>query len=251
MSRSRSSKRLHKRAVADRRVVADRRIRSDRRADFPPTRKATSVLIAGPLAALPPSLVPRHIKPVSVSGHSSAVVSHAELHRPDVILLPADLSGYPLSALLRRLRARVPKARILVVSKQCSQKFATTILRQGAAGCIQPTSTPAALAQAILAVKEGDIWLERRLLAKMLSHLMPDDHGLRRIKPGASTARYNPPLTDREMQVAALVGKGFTNKEIAKRLSISEPTVRKHLEHIYAKLGVHSRTEVALRQLTD
>jgi DNA-binding NarL/FixJ family response regulator len=198
------------------------------------------------MPALPPDLVSRNIKLTRISKHSSAILNKVELHRPDVLLLPTALEGYPLFALLPRLRARVPATEVLVTSERRDQKFIVAILRQGAAGCVRPASTPAALAKAILAVKNGDIWLERRSLAKVLGYLMQVGSGLHKVEPAASAAQRNPPLTYREMQIAALVGQGFTNKEIAKRLSISDQTVKKHLKHIFAKLGVHSRTEAVL-----
>jgi Response regulator containing a CheY-like receiver domain and an HTH DNA-binding domain len=157
------------------------------------------------MPALPSALIPSQISPIGVRKHSAEILRKAEQLRPDVLLLPTDLEGYPLFALLPQLRARVPATKTLVIIDRRDRKFVVTILRQGAKGCVRPTSAPASFANAILAAKSGDIWLERKILAKALGDLMraKDVGETPKAEPIPSAARHGPPLTHREQQVAA------------------------------------------------
>jgi DNA-binding NarL/FixJ family response regulator len=100
-----------------------------------------------------------------------------------------------------------------------------------------------------LTVKSGEIWLERKILAKALGDLIEE---MDLIALPQSSPGYCPsPLvfTDREKEIVVLLSKGLTNKEIAEKLSVSKETVKMHLKHIFDKLGLHRRAQVVLHQL--
>jgi DNA-binding NarL/FixJ family response regulator len=172
---------------------------------------------------------------------------------PDVLLVPAELKGLSLSVLLRQMKARAYATKTLIVTDLCDHEFVDAILRNGASGCLRPTASRGYLVKAILAVKRGDIWLERKLLAQALTGLVRKlDRGeLPKVDRGAGDSPNFSTLSQREKEIAALLAQGLTNKEIAKKLSVSNETVKKHLQKIFDKLGVHRRTQVVLRQLCE
>jgi RNA polymerase sigma factor (sigma-70 family) len=183
---------------------------------------------------------------------AEAMMTVARL-RPDVLLVPAEMEGLSLVALLRQMRAQAYATKTLVVTERCDRQFICPILLHGAKGCVHPGSSPAYFAKAILAVKNGDIWLERGILANALADLSREieRRGTLEEKPNSADSRKLSSLSQRERQIVALLAEGLTNKEIAQKLKISGETVKKHLKKVFDKLGVHRRTQVVQRQLCD
>ena len=106
---------------------------------------------------------------------------------------------------------------------------------QGAAGTIRRTADPEDLYRAIRAVASGKAWYEAGTATAIMRH------ALARNGEKAQAA-----LSDRETQVAELIANGRSNKEIAQALGISEPTVKKHVGHILAKLKLQDRLQIGL-----
>lgn len=96
------------------------------------------------------------------------------------------------------------------------------------------------LPRLILAVAEGELWIGRSLLSRLLLAVA--------VQP--ATGRFNSSwrqgLTEREQEVACLVAEGSSNKEVARQLGVTERTVKDHLSHIFNKLQVHDRVQLAL-----
>jgi DNA-binding NarL/FixJ family response regulator len=165
---------------------------------------------------------------------------------PDVLLLDGDVEQPALLRLLRAVQTPPYAAKPLIATDRCDREFIGMILRHGARGCLRSASSDSDVLKAILAVESGDIWLERKLLAKALTGLI----GERSLNETADSTN-SCLLTIRESSIVALLVKGLTNKEIAKELDVSVETVKKHLKSIFSKLGVRSRTQVVLNQLSD
>jgi DNA-binding NarL/FixJ family response regulator len=106
---------------------------------------------------------------------------------------------------------------------------------QGAMATLRRSADPEDLYRAIRAVSQGQAWYDPATATGMLSSSDPG-------KPGAEVSR----LSEREMDVAALIAEGLSNKEIASALAVSEPTVKKHIGHILEKLGLHDRLQAGL-----
>ena len=111
---------------------------------------------------------------------------------------------------------------------------------------MRSTSSAVDVLKAVAAVKIGDIWLERRLLADAVTGLIGD-----RSSDESAEGTNSCSLTVRENAIVALLVRGLTNKEIAKELDLGVETVKKHLKSIFSKLGVRRRTQVVLSQLCD
>ena len=168
------------------------------------------------------------------------------LLQPDVLLLPGDMERRTLLPLLRAIRTHRHPAKVLIVTDRCDAEFIGTILRYGGRGCLRSTSSSVDVLKAVAAVKIGDIWLERRLLADAVTGLIGD-----RSSDESAEGTNSCSLTVRENAIVALLVRGLTNKEIAKELDLGVETVKKHLKSIFSKLGVRRRTQVVLSQLCD
>lgn len=207
---------------------------------------ATLILPDALFTALAPIFVQRRtIRLLATCRRSLDLVSAASKLHPDVLLLPAGTEEPTLRMVLRQMRRHAHETKTLIVSERCDREFISMILRYGAKGCLRPAASLDDFCKAILAVKMGDVWLERRTLADALSRLIQEQD------PGAAPAKAGPPescdpLTERENEIGELLTQGLTNKEIARKLSVSRETVKTHLKRLFIKLGVHRRTQVIL-----
>ncbi len=107
-------------------------------------------------------------------------------------------------------------------------------------GVVFKTQSPETLIKAIDKVNAGEVWLERSMIANVLSRLSRNN---KPIRINSETDNINE-LSEREKQIVRLIGQGFKNKKISTELCISETTVRHHLTSIYSKLGVSDRLEL-------
>lgn len=157
---------------------------------------------------------------------------------PNVVLL--DESCSPPLPLVMELRAIFMPARIVIVVEECGPATLAEMIRYGARGCIQKSAPPSLWRKAIHAVHDGDIWVNRSVVLELLEALAG-------AVPDVKTHIADIPdgrLTEREWEVARLVARGMTNKEIARFMTISDTTVKTHLKHIFNKLHVTRRAQL-------
>jgi DNA-binding NarL/FixJ family response regulator len=165
---------------------------------------------------------------------------------PDVLLLDDALLD---ATSLRRLHQRCPHVRVLLWCEKATAGLVPRILGQRCHGFLLTRDSPETLLKAFRAVCRGELWLPRAMLADAVRKDMqsrdPEDAALDAVPTliGALGA-----LTRREAEVVERLRQGFTNKEIGRELGIMEDTVKKHLQSVFAKLGVHRRGLVMLRQ---
>jgi two-component system NarL family response regulator len=118
------------------------------------------------------------------------------------------------------------------------------LFKAGVRGYCRIDIDPELLKRVVVAVQLGELWIRRSLMARLLDELgvrVPAEALEKRAVVGRLVR-----LTVREQQIAALVGGGGTNKQIARRLAISERTVKAHLTEIFRKLGITDRLKLAL-----
>ncbi|MFI9823845.1 response regulator [Streptomyces sp. NPDC052013] len=175
---------------------------------------------------------------------SEAVRKSAELH-PDVVLMDIRMPGMDGIEATRRIVATGDRTRVLILTTFDLDEYAHAGLRAGASGFLIKDAQPEELLSGIRAVATGDAVvapsLTRRLLDAYAHHL-----------PTGSKADDNTPdprlaaLTEREREILTVIGKGWTNTEIATRLHLAESTVKTHVGRILAKTGSRDRIQAVI-----
>ena len=168
------------------------------------------------------------ISVVGEAADGAEAVALAERLSPDVVLLDVVMPGMDGIEALRRLRLEVPAARAIVLSSFVDDDKLFPAVRAGAAGYLLKDVQPAELVAAIRTVHGGGALLHPSVAARLMDELAAD------------------PLTPREREVLVLIGRGMSNKLIARELGIAEKTVKAHVSAVLAKLGVADRTQAAL-----
>lgn len=165
--------------------------------------------------------------------------------RPALVLL--DL-GLPKLGGVQGLAAAFflsPSSKILVFTKAPDERQAVRALKAGARGYSHLRINSSQFRDAVRAVRKGEIWVSRHVIPHLLNELSARGQS----QPANPFPRLPDPLaklTDRQREVALLVGEGASNKEIAQRLALTERTVKAHLTFIFRKLGVSDRLRLAL-----
>lgn len=177
-----------------------------------------------------------NIKVIGIAGNDSAAVDLANELHPDVVIL--DVTLPEVEGTTQRL-LKETEAEVLILAPDCEINQTLRLLAAGAVGYLAKDATPQDLILAVHHVSRGEMALgptTAREVVNRLTHLRP--HII-----GAIEAELKEVLTEREAEVLQLLCQGDSDKEIARKLRISTRTVNGHLRHIYAKLGIHSRTE--------
>ncbi len=173
------------------------------------------------------------IEVVGEAADGAEGLAEAERLRPDVVLMDLLMPGLDGVAAMRELRGRLPAARAIVLTSFLDEDRLLPALRAGAAGYLLKNAPPAEVARAVRAAHAGEAVLDPVVAARLVETLARDDEPLDR-------------LTPREREVLVLLGRGFPNKQIARELHLSEKTVKTHVGHVLAKLGVADRTQAAV-----
>jgi DNA-binding NarL/FixJ family response regulator len=158
----------------------------------------------------------------------------------------------PDPQVVRQLKQIAPQAGLLCLVRSYDLPGILPLLQAGATGFIARSETVGDLARAVIAAGRGEVVLPPAVAVQSLIALAQHRQGSRNLPesnltgPPTGEGDVAEPLTEREMGVLNLLAQGLTNKDIAQTLILSVRTVEAHLRHIFAKLGVRSRTEAVL-----
>jgi NarL family two-component system response regulator LiaR len=175
---------------------------------------------------------------IAVAGEAAdgaEAVDAVERLRPDVVLMDLVMPKVDGVEAMRLLRERGATARVIVLTSFLDDERLLPAIRAGAAGYLLKNAQPQELARAIRTAHAGEALIDPAVAARLVDALAsdrPDD-------------RYDE-LTPRERDVLELIGRGYSNKRIAHELGAAEKTVKNHVSHVLAKLGVTDRTQAAL-----
>jgi DNA-binding NarL/FixJ family response regulator len=178
------------------------------------------------------------IEVVGEAGDGKQGVEAAERSRPDVVVMDIRMPVLDGIAATRRIvrDGIVPNARVLVLTTFDADENVVEALRAGASGFLLKDVTPTDFVAAIKTIAAGDALLApnvtRRLLDRFADRLPP-------VNDERNAALRD--LTERELEVLKLVGRGLSNREIAERLVLAEPTVKTHVSHLFDKLELRDR----------
>jgi two-component system, NarL family, response regulator LiaR len=179
---------------------------------------------------------------VGDAADGEAGVREAMALAPDVILMDLLMPERDGIEAMHELRRRLPDARVIVLTSFLDEARVLPAIQAGAAGYLLKNVEPSELARAIRAAHRGEAIIDPSAAARLVQALA---HGA--APPGPVEER----LTGREREVLEQIAGGRSNKRIALELGISEKTVKTHVGHVLAKLGVADRTQAALLAVRD
>jgi DNA-binding NarL/FixJ family response regulator len=160
--------------------------------------------------------------------------------QPDVVLMDIQLPNLSGIECTARLKELLPQVRIIMVTVYGDPDRIFQALRAGACGYLLKRCTPEELVSAVREVQEGGAPMSREIARKVISHFQA-------LPTAPESASEVDNLSPREREILELLTQGCADKEIADRLGVKHGTVRWHLQHVYEKLHVRSRTEAALK----
>lgn len=179
------------------------------------------------------------LKVVASSKDGEAALEAVREHRPDVAVLDVNMPRRDGVSVVRELRLADPRIGLVMLSAADDEGAILQALQAGANGYLLKTATEEELHQAIRLAAAGKQVLLQPQVAKAARG------GARRPAEPALLE----PLSERELEVLQTLAKDLANKEIARRMGISDRTVQQHLANVFGKLGVQSRTGAVLKAL--
>jgi two-component system, NarL family, response regulator LiaR len=169
-------------------------------------------------------------------------IEQARRLQPNVILMDLVMPKLDGVAAMRALREQAPDSRVIVLTSFLDDERLLPAIQAGAAGYLLKNVEPTELARAIRAAERGEAIIDPTAAARLVEAIAENS------RPVIAEPER---LTRREREVLELIAAGRSNKRIALELSISEKTVKTHVGHLLAKLGVADRTQAALLALKD
>ncbi|MDN5752876.1 MAG: response regulator transcription factor [Nitrosospira sp.] len=186
----------------------------------------------------------RGLAPIFCSTNLDSVRSELVRIKPKILLLDHDLSKLSGPNEISGLIKLNPETKVIILSRAISNETEWELFRTGVRGCCRGDIEPEQLKNVVEAVQQGELWIRRTLSWHLLDELVMITQEKNEIKQAVSELLAN--LTRRESEIATLVGNGESNKQIARRLDITERTVKAHLTEIFRKLDVADRLKLAL-----
>ena len=183
------------------------------------------------------------IEVVGEAADGEQAVARATELEPDVILMDLVMPQLDGIDAMRELRRRSSASRVIVLTSFLDDERLMPALEAGAAGYLLKDVEPAELARAVRSACAGEALIDPTVASRLLNTLSGDRGGARNSR---STNDSIETLTRREREVLELIALGHSNKRIALELGVAEKTVKTHVGHMLAKLGVADRTQAAL-----
>ena len=181
------------------------------------------------------------IEVVGEADNGQEAIAQADTLHPDVILMDLAMPKMDGIEATRQIKASQPDSRILVMTSFAADDKVFPAIKAGALGYLLKESAPEDLVQAIHQIHRGESSLHPTIARKVLQEIThPSD------RPPTPN-----PLTEREAEVLRLVAQGLSNQDIARKLNISDPTVRTHVSNIMSKLHLATRIQAALYALRE
>jgi DNA-binding NarL/FixJ family response regulator len=173
---------------------------------------------------------------VAEAGDGTTAVQRALELKPDVVVMDISMPGTNGLAATRTLKQKQPKAAIVMLTRHGDDAYLQELLRAGVSAYILKQSAPTELLHAIRAVAGGGQYLDSTLTARVTAAFLG--------REGKRTGKSGESITEREAEVLRLIASGYSNKEIAGRLSLSVKTVEAHKANAMRKLDLSGRIDI-------
>jgi DNA-binding NarL/FixJ family response regulator len=173
---------------------------------------------------------------IAEAGDGDTAVQRAVQLKPDVIVMDISMPGMNGLIATRKLRQLQPGAAIVTLTRHGDDAYLQELLRAGVSGYVLKQSAPTELLHAIRAAAAGGQYLDSALTARVTAGFL-GKQGRRETQPSAT-------VTERESEVLRLIASGYSNKEIASRLSLSVKTVEAHKANAMRKLDLNGRIDI-------
>src|SRR5919199_4833790 len=162
--------------------------------------------------------------------------------QPNLVLMDIRMPDLDGIAATRAIKQQCPQTSVIMVTIYENPDYLYQALKAGAAGYLLKDATKQQVVQAVRQVLQGESLLPPGLATQLLQRLLAE-------RSQRSEEQWVEPLTGREEEVLRLLAEGLTNPEIAYQLQLSLATVKVHVGHIIAKLGVSDRTQAVVRAI--
>ena len=181
------------------------------------------------------------VEVVGEAGDGREAVRIATDLLPDVVVMDLHMPDVNGIEATRRLAAEAPSVAVLVLTMLEGDDSVFAAMRAGARGYLLKGADRAEISRALQGVAHGEVVFSAGIASRVLAFFAAG--------PGAAAAQLDPfpGLTDREREILDLVARGLTNAEIARRLVVSDKTVRNHVSNVFAKLQVAGRAAAVAR----
>ncbi len=180
------------------------------------------------------------IEVVGEAADGVEAVALAKKLKPDVVLMDIKLPKMDGISATKQIRLAVPEVNVLMLSSFEDEAHVLDAIQAGANGYLSKMLPAAELVNSIKTFTSEGLMIPQQLMGKLL-------HGLRKMGDGSMPSQAT--LTKTEIKVMDLLGKGMSNKELAKELGCSVKTIKNHLNSAFHKLGVSSRTEAVVKAI--
>lgn len=184
---------------------------------------------------------------VTAVANGAEAVAEAQKALPDIAVLDIRMPVMDGVVCTRKLRERYPQLPILILTTFDDQRLVAESLDAGANAYLLKDIHPDDLADAIRLLRRGETLIPGDLARRLLA----DDAASQPTAASSQTPPAAEQLTTRQQEVLTLIADGLTNREIAKRLYLSEGTVKNIVSEIYARLNVRDRVQAVLKMLGE
>ncbi len=179
---------------------------------------------------------------VGEAGDGEEAVKLIQKYKPDVAILDIAMPKLSGIEVTRRIKEDQPSIAVLILTAYDNDEYVFALLEAGAAGYLLKDVPRGEIVDAVRAVHEGESVLHPSIARKVIQRAI--------VNPGKQAAEKDETeLSEREKEIMMLIAKGFSNKEIADTLTISSRTVQGHINKIFHKLNVGSRTEAIFQSV--
>ena len=179
---------------------------------------------------------------VAQAGTFTEAVAVIKREEPDIVVLDLDLGGINIVEQLPEIVSASQGTRVLVLTGVRDTLVHRRALRLGARGLVMKDQATETLLKAVRKINAGEAWIDHSMTANLLAEITGLGVGKKTDRESAKTMT----LSRREREIVTVLCEGMSNKQIAKRLFISESTVRNHLTSILGKLELTDRFELAI-----